>query len=346
MLNQLSQSHLWLICTKIITMDNNERKALYRQFCQTINAIHTSETHLSVFGQAWFLDAVCGADNWDICLDIAQNGRIDGVLPYFFTKKYGLKIISQPILTGYMGLWIRYETHWNAHQKASQERTVLKNLIAQLPKTAFFSQAYPPNFQNWLPFHWAGFDTTPRMTHLLTDLQNTEGVFKNFKDNVRKKIKKTTPLIRVEKTDEVNVVYTIYEQIMATKGRRMSYSQAFLQHLHTKIVENQAGQLYTASDTEGSLHAALYIIWDKTTAYYWLGGSAIVHRNSGALTVLLWEIMQDVAKRGIQNLDFTGSDMENLESFFSAFNAEKKTYFKVSHYGNRALKFVDKVFRK
>ena len=126
----------------------------------------------------------------------------------------------------------------------------------------------------------------------------------------------------------------------------MSYSQAFLQHLHAKIAENQAGQLYTASDTEGSVHAALYIIWDKTTAYYWLGGSAIAHRNSGALTLLLWEIMQDMAQKGIQNFDFTGSDLENLESFFSAFNAEKKTYFKVSRYGNRVLKFMDKVLRK
>ena len=98
--------------------------------------------------------------------------------------------------------------------------------------------------------------------------------------------------------------------------------------------------------TEGSVHAALYIIWDKTTAYYWLGGSAIAHRNSGALTLLIWEIMQDVAQKGIQIFDFTGSDLENLESFFSAFNAEKKTYFKVSRYGNRALKFVDKLLRK
>lgn len=327
-------------------MNPNDKKALYRQFCQTSNTVSTLETPHSVFGQAWFLDAVCGADNWDICLDIAQNGRINGVLPYFFTKKWGFKIIQQPILTGYMGLWIRYETHWNAHQKASQERTVLKNLIAQLPKTAFISQAFPPYFQNWLPFHWASFETTPRMTHVLHDLQNTEALFKNFKDNVRKKIKKTTPIIRVEKTDDVAVVYNIYDQIMATKGRKMSYSPAFLQHLHAKIVENQAGQLYLATDTEGSVHAALYIIWDQTTAYYWLGGSAIAHRNSGALTLLLWEIMQDVAKKGIQNFDFTGSDMENLESFFSAFNAEKKTYFKVSHYGNRALRFVDKLLRR
>ena len=125
----------------------------------------------------------------------------------------------------------------------------------------------------------------------------------------------------------------------------MSYSKAFLSNLDAKIKENHAGQLYKAVDTEGSLHAAVYIVWDATTAYYWLGGSAIAHRNSGALTLLLWEIMQDVAKRGIQNFDFTGSDLENLESFFSAFNAEKRTYFKVSRYGNRLLKFVDRIVR-
>jgi hypothetical protein len=326
-------------------LKNNEGKAQYRQFCQDNKDANTTGTNISVFGQPWFLDAVCGAENWDICMDIEQNGRINGVLPYFITKKWGFKIIQQPFLTGYMGLWMRYERHWNAHQKASQERAVLKNLIAQLPATAFFSQAYAPYFQNWLPFHWSGFETTVRMTHLLNGLQNTGALFKNFKDNVRKKIKKTAATIRIETTDDVVLVYDIYNQIMATKGRKMSYSKAFLTNLHAKIKENQAGQLYKAIDTEGVVHAAVYIVWDATTAYYWLGGSVVAHRNSGALTLLLWEIMQDVAKRGIQIFDFTGSNLENLESFFSAFNAEKRTYFRVSRYGNRFFKFVDKMLR-
>ena len=326
-------------------MTHDDSKALYRQFCNNQKSGEATETGLSVFGEAWFLDAVCGAENWGVCLDLEQNGRINGVLPYFLTKKIGLRIIQQPVLTGYIGLWIRYEKPWNHHQKASQERAVLKNLIAQLPPTAYFSQAYPPDFQNWLPFHWAGFDTIVRMTHVLTGLQNTDALFKNFKDNVRKKIKKTLSTIHVEQTDDIRLIYNIYEQIMATKGRKMSYSLAFLSNLHAKIKENQSGQLFKALDTEGVTHATVYVIWDASTAYYWLGGSAGAHRNSGALTLLLWEIMQNMAKRGIQNFDFTGSDMENLESFFSAFNAEKRTYFKVTRYGNGLLKFADKILR-
>ncbi len=327
-------------------MKNEHNKAQYTQFCRDNAALENGGFQVPVFGQAWFLDAVCGAENWGVCLDIAQNGQINGALPYFLKTKWGLNIIQQPVLTGYMGLWIRYETTWHLHQKASQERAVLKNLIAQLPKTAFFSQAYAPHFQNWLPFHWAGFDTTVRMTHILRGLENSAVLFKNFKENVRKKIKKSVPTIHVETSDDVALVYTIYAQIMETKGRKMSYALAFLSNLHAKIKENQAGQLYKAVDTEGSVHAAVYVVWDGTTAYYWLGGSAIVHRNSGALTLLLWEIMQDVAKRGIQNFDFTGSHLENLESFFAAFNAEKQTYFKVSRYDNRFLKFVDRLIRK
>jgi hypothetical protein len=326
-------------------MNNNDKKAIYRQFCQDNTNLHSGNTPICVFGQAWFLDAVCGQDNWGVCIDIKQNGLINGVLPYFFTKKWGFKIIQQPVLTGYMGLWIHYDPHWAAHQKASQERAVLKNLIAQLPAVPFLSQAYPSYFQNWLPFSWAGFEQTARMTHILRGLQNTDALFNNFKDNVRKKIKKASATIQVETTEDVNLVYDIYDQIMAMKGRQMSYSKSFLAHLHAQIKENNAGQLYKAVDREGGIHAALYIVWDATTAYYWLGGSATAHRNSGALTLLLWEIMQDVGKRGMENFDFTGSDLENLESFFSAFNAEKQTYFKVTRYGHRILKWADKILR-
>ncbi len=326
-------------------MKNDNSKAQYRQFCEAQTAVPNAHNALTVFGQAWFLDAVCGAENWDVCVDAAQNGRINGALPYFLKKKYGLKIIQQPVLTGYIGLWVHYENTWNAHQKATQERAVLKNLIAQLPATAYFSQAYAPHFQNWLPFRWAGFDTTVRMTHVLNGLQNSDVIFKNFKENVRKRIRKTSATIHVEKTNDIALVYGIYNDIMATKGRKMSYSLDFLTHLHAEIQKNAAGQLYKAVDTEGSVHAAVYVVWDATTAYYWLGGSAIAHRNSGALTLLLWEIMQDVSKKGVSSFDFTGSDLENLESFFSAFNAEKRTYFNVSRYGNRFLKFMDKTLR-
>ncbi|MDZ7881340.1 MAG: GNAT family N-acetyltransferase [Saprospiraceae bacterium] len=326
-------------------MKNNDNKTIYRQFCEDHHRKNTENTPLSIFAQAWFLDAVCGQDNWGVCVDIGQNGRINGVLPYFFTKKWGVSIIQQPVLTGYIGLWIHHEPHWNAHQKASQERGVLKNLIAQLPKVAFLSQAYPPYFQNWLPFYWAGFEQSARMTHILRGLKNPEMLIKNFKDNVRKKIKKASTSITTETTDDVDLVYALYNEIMATKGRKMSYSQSFLRHLHAQIKENKAGELYKAVDRKGAIHAAVYIVWDKTSAYYWLGGSAIAHRNSGALTLLLWEIMQDVGKRGIDNFDFTGSDLENLESFFAAFNPEKQTYFKVTRYGHPVLKRLDKIFR-
>jgi Acetyltransferase (GNAT) domain len=322
-----------------------DRKKQYHQFCLDNSEINSESSNVCVFGQAWFLDAVCGAENWGACVDITQNGQINGVLPYFITKKWGFKIITQPTLTGYMGLWIRYETQWNAHQKNSQERVVLKKLIAQLPSVYFFSQAYPPFFQNWLPFQWVGFGITVRMTHLLLSIQDIDRVYLDFKDSVRRKIKKAALTINVEITDDVALVYNIYAEIMRIKGRGMSYNQAFLANIHTKIKDNHAGQLYKAVDTEGVVHAAIYIIWDRETAYYWLGGSSVAHRESGALTLLVWEIMKDLGKRGIQNFDFTGSDLENLESFFSAFNTEKRTYFKVSRYGNRLLKIIDKIMR-
>jgi hypothetical protein len=322
-----------------------DRKKQYRQFCSDYSKMNSENINVCVFAQAWFLDAVCGAENWDVCVDMAKNEQINGVLPYFITKKWGIKIITQPILTGYMGLWIRYDRQWNAHQRNSHERVVLKNLIAQLPIVPFISQAYPPFFQNWLPFQWAGFGITVRMTHLLLSIQEIEKMYINFKDNVKRKIKKSALTINVETTDDIALVYSIYEEIMRMKGRKMSYNQAFLTNIHAKIKENDAGQLYRAVDTEGGIHAAVYVIWDCETAYYWLGGSAIAHRESGALTLLVWEIMKDLGKRGIQNFDFTGSDLENLEPFFSAFNAEKRTYFKVSRYGNRLFKFMDKIMR-
>lgn len=54
-------------------------KEQYRQFCQ-------NEKDIPIFSKDWWLDAVCGVDNWDVVL-VEKGGQIVGALPYFVKKK-------------------------------------------------------------------------------------------------------------------------------------------------------------------------------------------------------------------------------------------------------------------
>ncbi len=314
-------------------------KEQYIKFCA-----HTEG--LTIFMQPWFLDAVCGSDKWAVCMDIAKSGEVNGVLVYHFGKKWGFNMIKMPLLTPYMGLWIKTKKDGKFHEINSQERSVLTNLISQLPQVSYSSQSYPPNFMNWLPFNWANYQHQLKVTHVVENLGNSDSVFDNFKENTQKKIRKVSKTICIEKSDDPQIVYDIYTKIQKRYGEEMSYSLSFLEILHQEIQKSKAGQLYIAKSTEdGKIHAALYIVWDSTSAYYWLGGSDEEFRNSGALTFLIWEIMKDVAKRGICRFDFTGSSMQNLETYFTSFGACKVPYLNFNRFHNRFLALLHFLMR-
>ena len=57
-------------------MTNKEQ---YEEFCKV-------EKNIPIFSQDWWLDAVCGSDNWNVAL-VEKGGHIMASMPYFFKKK-------------------------------------------------------------------------------------------------------------------------------------------------------------------------------------------------------------------------------------------------------------------
>jgi len=57
-------------------MDNIEK---YREFCKV-------ELDIPLFSKAWWLDIVCGKNNWDVIV-IEKGGLIVATMPYFKIKK-------------------------------------------------------------------------------------------------------------------------------------------------------------------------------------------------------------------------------------------------------------------
>ena len=70
-------------------------------------------------------------------------------------------------------------------------------------------------------------------------------------------------------------------------------------------------------------------------------GSDTALRTSGAISILLWRAIQDMAAKGLA-FDFEGSMLPQVEPLYRAFGATPKHYFqiqKTSHLFYRLLKF-------
>ena len=100
------------------------RKEKYVEFCKT-------EISMPIFSKSWWLDTVCGHNNWDVAL-VEKDNTIVASMPYFLTKKFMLRMVFMPQLTQTMGPYIIYPKNQKYETKLSYEKDMMKKLIEQL----------------------------------------------------------------------------------------------------------------------------------------------------------------------------------------------------------------------
>ncbi len=315
------------------------KKEQYIDWCKTNDRI-------PLFMQDWWLDCVCDEGQWDVCLTFDKGGKIIGALPYYRTGHRGIELIKMPKLTPFAGIFIDYPHNLKkTQQKYAFEKRVFSHLIEQLPTVPIFNQCYTPQLTNWLPFYWKGFQQTTMYTYIIEDLTDLDAIFKNFRSTTRNIIRKAEKNLRIEKSTDIERFYTINKRSFDRQQMAMPYSLNFLKKLYVELEKRNQCTIYFALDKEEETHAAVLIVRDKNTAYNLAIGADPKFKNSGAVRLLLWQAIQDASKT-VEQFDFEGSIMQNIELLFSAFGGIQKPYFRVYKTKNKFYDFVRTFFTK
>jgi hypothetical protein len=317
------KSQNWIGVT--MTMSNKEK---YRKLC-------TTEGSIPIFSRDWWLDAVAGED-WDVSL-VEKNNEIIASFPYVLKKQSSFKRISMPKLTQTMGIWIKYPPEQKYVNKLSYEKEHFSTLIDQLPSFDSFKQNFHYSITNWLPFYWKEFEGTTSYTYVIEDLTDTESIFKGFKENIRREIRKAQKKVKVYTSDDIEKFYEINKLTFERQGIPVPYSLDYLRRLDEACVNNNSRKIFFAEDEEGHIHSANYIVWDENSAYYIMGGGDPKLRRSGATSLVMWEAIQ-FAATVTKRFDFEGSMIEPIERFFRSFGATQKPFFQVTKTNSRVLK--------
>jgi Acetyltransferase (GNAT) domain len=296
-------------------------KAKYRQLC-------SHEKSIPIFSKDWWLDAVAGEDSWDVNI-VEKNNEIIGSFPYVKKRIYFLDIISNPMLTQTLGVWLKYPEGQKYATRLGFEKEIVSQLIKNLPKFDLFHQHFNYQFTNWLPFYWHGFAQTTRYTYLIEDLSDPDIIYKNFKDNIRREIRKAQKRLAVSYENDINEFYRLNKLIFENQGTRIPYDIELIKRIDDVCSQKKCRKIFFAKDPQDRVHAALYLIWDDNSAYYLMGGSDPALRNSGANSLLMWEAIQ-FAATVTQKFDFEGSMIEPIERFFRSFGAKQVPYFYIS----------------
>lgn len=295
-------------------------KQKYRNLCET-------EESIPLFSRDWWLDIVCGASQWDVVL-VENKGRISAAMPIF---KPIPNVITMPSYTQTMGPWFAAESSDTKYTSLLSRRQGLSaNLLDGLPPFSSFLQQFPYTVTDWLPFYWEGFRQTTRYTYILQDISNTDQLWEKMSVNIRRNITKAKEKngIIIKKGVSSEDFFSVFNATFQRQNMPVPKDSGILRRIIKTSRERNQGDIWGGYDEAGNLHAAVFVVWQKSSAYYIAGGGNPELRDSGAHSLAMWEAIQFVSQY-TQIFDFEGSMLPGVERFFREFGAIQMPFFTI-----------------
>lgn len=301
-------------------MISNKEK--YKELCKI--------KEIPLFSQYYWMDAVCGHDNWDVIV-IEEKGNILGTLAYYLNDSEEYNEIRKAPLTQNNGIIYYYPEGIKYDRKLSFEYKVADAVIDKLEELNIkrFRQYFHHSFTNWLPFYWRGYSQSTRYTYVIEDTSNLDEIYDRFNGNARKHLRKSKEIVTVKKGMSSKDFYELNKQTYERQGIDIPYSFELFNRLYENLVENKSIEILYAIDESENIHSAALFACDATSVYYLMSGSSEEFRDSQSLTLLIYEGIK-LANRLGKSFDFEGSMKKNIERFFRQFGAEQKLYFDIS----------------
>ncbi len=288
-----------------------------------------------MFFQDWWLDAVCSDGTWNVALSQDRGGAITGVLPYYQTKEWGIPMIRLPMLTPYLGIWLKYpDNEQKRERRYAFEQKTMQTLLDQVPQLPFVVHHHPPELQNGLPFFWSDYRNSNFYTYHFSATSNLANIRGGMKSSVRNKLEKATQQLSIRKVSEAKAFYQINQQSFQRQGLSIPYSWSFFETLDRELDQRGQREILLAVDAEGEVHAGIYLVRDQQTFYNLALGGNTDLRKSGAIQLLLWQGIQMALEKGL-HFDFEGSMIPAVEGVFRDFGAERKAYLRTEKTANR-----------
>jgi lipid II:glycine glycyltransferase (peptidoglycan interpeptide bridge formation enzyme) len=196
-----------------------------------------------------------------------------------------------------------------------------------------FLQSIPSKFKYWDIYLNAGnffeiqfFPLYQRMNYVLPLLENYEVLYKKFRDNIKRNVKKAIQLNCFVQKD-----FPVDEVIALAKAQSNKFSSItqndyanFTLLYNLLHVKKQAITYGVYSARKELLASAVFFFFHKR-AYYILAGNHPDGKAFGASHALLNAFIQGYAGQDLI-LDFEGSDIQSLAFFYSSFGAKEEKY--------------------
>lgn len=256
-----------------------------------------------IYAYSFYLDGA--ADNWDALI----LNDYEAVMPLPWRKKFGFYYLYQPFFSAQLGV---FGKNINAN--------LVENFLKAIP-SKFKLWEFSLNHQNI--FQLESFRLFERVNFVLPLNQAYETLYTNYRENIKRNIKKSVQYGCHKKTD-----FDIDDVIELSRQQKHIASDNEFQKfkkLYSLLKDKSASKTYGIFSDKNELIASCAFTFSHNRAYYILVGNHPNGRTSGASHALIDAFIKDHAGQNLK-LDFEGSDIKNLAFFYSSFGAMEEKY--------------------
>jgi hypothetical protein len=254
-----------------------------------------------VYAYSWYLDLV--ADQWDVLV----LNDYEAVLPIPWNRKYFIKYVTQPFFCQQLGIF----------SKDAISKNLENELLKKIPRK-FFKISLQLNADN----HLKSNKFTKKNNYVLALNKTSKDLINSFNKNRKRDLKKALAAsLKIDKDVTAKDFLNFY----------LLHDKHYQKHNAIKGVLENIVQLKNGSvqfygiRSNGNLIACVLLLDDKKRITYLVPVHNKISQKKGATTLLVATIIKNF-ENSDYILDFEGSMIKGVASFYKSFGAENETY--------------------
>jgi len=258
-----------------------------------------------------------------------KGDNLIGGFHLYKQKKFGLTIYRNPPFTPTIGLFLQIKAK-NPVVIMNKWKEVLSSMADFFEKLPYsvISVSLNKNIVDTQPFIWRKFKVIPGYTYIIDLEKSTENIRKNMSVVRRNDINKALRDGLIAKyNDNLEIVKSLVLKTFLRQNKKVNKY-----HLDKVLFEfaKKNNSFSFVSFQNNKFIAIVFCIYDKSTAYYLLGGYDSKNSHHGAGALAMWEAIKFAKKLGIKYFDFEGSMVPQIEKYFRGFGGKLTPYYRIN----------------
>jgi len=278
----------------------------------------------TVFGTSSFLQAIAAHSNAGVDqVTVSDERGVSAAARVAVRRPLGFHV--SPILpfTAFSAIRLRDELR---EAVVHRRQSILEDLFGAIEQRFCAASIHvPPPIQDARILIWRGWKVRPLYTYRIA-LHRSENPLDSWSESARRTARQESSEFEIVGTDPETQARLVVESY-SRAGRQPPLGLDGITEVVRSMLEDGVARTVGARNREsGETEASIAILQRGREAYYWLAGG----RRGAAMTVLLANVLPDLASSGTQLFDFVGANTASIAEFKRKFGGQLTTYFRAT----------------